>query len=499
MIFETIPAVRRTGLGLLAAVALALLLPSAAAAHAVPGIDYRFPLPVWLYGLAAGLAVLLSAPAATFALQASGTRTSRDLYGPLRRMRLGWVGVAIASFLLVDVVAGGLFGPNDFFENPATIVMWVDFWVGLGIVSALLGNVWDFVSPLNAAGRLLDRILAARGSAAMPYPKRLGLWPATALLLVWSWMELVWKQGKEPRVLVLILLAYVGVQLVAMAAYGTETWLARGELFTVVARTFARFAPLELYVREPAGECRTGLCVGAERPGCPACWLDAPREARGIRLRPYGAGVRREAPLGPGGGTFVLALLATVVYDGFSQTNQYARFQGYFLDRSTWLATHEKLLDTLLMAGIVAAFALAFLAVVTIVSRLERAPLADAARRYAPTLIPIAAVYFVSHYFLFLIYGGQFTYAAVFDPFGREWVPDVESPWKGVPGALVWYLQVGLIVWGHVVAVFEAHRVSLRVHGAPRRAAFAQSPLVLLMVGYTFTGLWVLGQVLAPP
>jgi hypothetical protein len=491
--------VRRKGLAFAAAVALALLLPSAAAAHAVPGIDYRFPLPVWLYGLAAGLAVLLSAPAATLAFQSSGTRTSADVYAPFRGFRLSWIGLAIASFLLVDVVAGGLFGPDDFFENPATVVIWVDFWVGLGIVSALVGNVWDFISPLNAAGRLLDRVLARRGAAAMPYPAWLGLWPATGLLLVWSWMELVWNQGKEPRTLVLILLAYLGVQLVAMAAYGSETWLARGELFTVVARTFARFAPIELYVREAAGPCRTGLCVDPERPGCPACWLDAAPDARRIRLRPYGAGVRREAPLGTGGGTFVLALLATVVYDGFSQTNQYARFEGFFLDRSTWLAAHEKLLDTLLMAGIVATFAAAFLTVVTVVSRLESAPVADAARRYAPTLIPIAAVYFVSHYFLFLIYGGQFTYAAVFDPFGREWVPDVESPWKGVPGALVWYLQVGLIVWGHVVAVFEAHRVSLRVQGVPRRAALAQWPLVLLMVGYTFTGLWVLGQVLTPP
>ena len=499
MVLRLFQPVRRKGLALAAAVALALLLPSTAAAHAVPGIDYRFPLPVWLYGLAAGLAVLLSAPAATFAFQASGTRMSEDVYGPFRRLRLGSIAVAVASFLLADVISGGLFGPDDFFENPATIVIWVDFWVGLGIVSALVGNIWDFVSPLNAAGRLLDRFLARRGSAAMPYPTWLGLWPATALLLVWSWMELVWAQGKEPRTLVLILLAYIGVQLVAMAAYGAETWLARGELFTVVARTFARFAPLELYVREGGGPCRTGLCIDAERPGCPACWLDGPAESRGIRLRPYGAGVRREAPLAPGGGTFVLALLATVVYDGFSQTNQYARFEGFFLDRSTWLAAHAKFLDTVLMAGIVAAFALAFLTVVTAVSRLERAAIADAARRYAPTLIPIAAVYFISHYFLFLIYAGQFTYAAVFDPLGREWVPDVESPWKGVPGALVWYLQVGLIVWGHVVAVFEAHRVSLRVHGVPRRAALAQWPLVLLMVGYTFTGLWVLGQVLAPP
>jgi hypothetical protein len=403
------------------------------------------------------------------------------------------------SLLLLDVVFGGLFGPDDFFENPATVVLWVDFWVGLGIVSALVGNLWDFVSPLNAAGRAIERMLARRGASVNAYPVRLGLWPATVLVLVWSWLELVWDPAKEPRTLVLIILGYIGLQLLAMVAFGSEVWLARGELFTAVARALARFAPLELYVRRPAGDCRAALCVDDERVGCPSCWLDAPPEDRGVRLRPFGAGVRREAPLGPGGGTFVLALLATVIYDGFSQTEPYVRLQGFFLDRYDWLARHDTFLDTLLMAAIVAAFVLAFIAVVGLVSRLERASLADAARRYAPTLIPIAAVYFISHYFLYLIYAGQFTYAAVFDPLGREWVPDVEVPWKGVPGGLVWYLQVALIIWGHVVAVFEAHRVALPVSRGQRRAALAQLPLVLLMVGYTFTGLWVLGQVLAAP
>jgi hypothetical protein len=295
-----------------------------------------------------------------------------------------------------------------------------------------------------------------------------------------------------------IILAYIAIQLVAMAAFGTEIWLAHGEVFTVVARTLARFAPVELYVRRPGGPCRANRCLEEERIGCPSCWLDADPDDRGLRLRTYGSGVRREPALGVGGGTFVLALLATVVYDGFSQTQKYVDLQSWFVDRSTWLAIHGTVLDTMLMVAVVGAFAIAFLVVVALVSRLERRPVADAARRYAPTLIPIAAVYFVSHYFLYGIYASQFTWAAVADPFGREWVPDAK-PWTGVPGSLVWYIQVALIVWGHVVAVFEAHRVSKASHVDARRAVMVQVPLILLMVGYTFTGLWVLGQVLAAP
>ena len=96
-------------------------------------------------------------------------------------------------------------------------------------------------------------------------------------------------------------------------------------------------------------------------------------------------------------------------------------------------------------------------------------------------------------------YAGQFTPGDIADPFGKEWVPDYYAPWTGVPGALVWYLQVGLIAWGHIVAVFEAHGVSLRLHERAGAALLAQTPLVLLMVGYTFVGLWTLGQLLQAP
>lgn len=491
--------VPRIGAALAAAAGAALALPAPALAHVTPGVDYRFPLPVWLYALAGGAAVVASAPAAALAVTSGRSRTSGDLYRYLRPLRLGAIGLALATALVALVVAGGLLGENMFFENAATILVWVDFWVGLGIVSTLVGNVWDFVSPLSAAGRVVERVLARRGVPTLAYPGALGVWPATVLVLAWSWAELVWSPAKEPRTLVAIIVCYVAFQLVAMAVFGTEVWLERGELFTVVARTLARFAPLELYVRAPERACRAGRCGGdEERRGCAACWLDADLRARGIRLRGYGAGVRREAALAAGGGAFVLALLATVVFDGFSQAERFNNLEAFFLERSTWLGYHVGVLRTAVMVAMTGGFALAFLAVCALVALREPGGVRAAARHYAPTLIPIAAVYFVSHYFLFLLYAGQLTPAVVLDPLEREWVPDY-GIWTGVPGAAVWWVQVALIVAGHVIAVFEAHRVAVRVHRRRAMALAAQAPLLLLMVAYTFSGLWVLGQVLRAP
>lgn len=56
-------------LWLVAAAALAALVAPAAAAAHVANVEYKFPLPIWLYAVAGGIAVLASAPAAALAVR----------------------------------------------------------------------------------------------------------------------------------------------------------------------------------------------------------------------------------------------------------------------------------------------------------------------------------------------------------------------------------------------------------------------------------------------
>jgi len=216
-------------------------------AHAAP-ISYKFPLPIWLYVLAGGAAVLLSAPAAAFAVKDSTPEERRgaDVYPSVR-----WLGrplIVLLTLLLIVAFAGGLFSTTDeskeFFENPMTVLTWVDFWVGLGIVSWLVGDVWERVSPLNVAARALDGVLARRSVEPLAYPARLGQWPAVALLLVWSWLELIWGPAKEPRTLALLLLAYIAATLIGCALFGAEAWLGNVEPFSAVAGSLTNFSPL---------------------------------------------------------------------------------------------------------------------------------------------------------------------------------------------------------------------------------------------------------------
>jgi hypothetical protein len=108
-------------------------------------------------------------------------------------------------------------------------------------------------------------------------------------------------------------------------------------------------------------------------------------------------------------------------------------------------------------------------------------------------------VYFVAHYAAYLLVIGQQAIALVSDPLDRGWnlfgtagyhVHEIVTP------AMVWYGQVGLIVYGHAVAVLAAHRLG-RERGEARSLA-AEVPAALLAIAYTFIGLWVLAQQIAP-
>ncbi len=53
-------------------------------------------------------------------------------------------------------------------------------------------------------------------------------------------------------------------------------------------------------------------------------------------------------------------------------------------------------------------------------------------------------------------------------------------------------MQAAAIVLAHVLAVAGAHAIALKRQPAGRAALASQLPLALLMIGYTWFGLWLL-------
>ena len=135
-----------------------------------------------------------------------------------------------------------------------------------------------------------------------------------------------------------------------------------------------------------------------------------------------------------------------------------------------------------------------FLAAFTLATALTRAlhdpehrppPMGRMIGVYAATLLPIAGGYLIAHYLTLLIQGVAWLPELLADP-----LLTVAPPLDWIPVSVVWYLSVGAIVIGHIVAVVLAHRIALR--DSPSRPVLAGLPLVVLMIAYTVMSLWII-------
>lgn len=72
------------------------------------------------------------------------------------------------------------------------------------------------------------------------------------------------------------------------------------------------------------------------------------------------------------------------------------------------------------MLIVVSGFALAYIAICAVASLREERSIVRTAQRYAPTLIPIAAVYFIAHYVVYWFQVGQISLGNFADPLEHE-------------------------------------------------------------------------------
>ena len=255
-----------------------------------------------------------------------------------------------------------------------------------------------------------------------------------------------------------------------MIAFGRESWSERGEGFAILFAYIARIAPLtaidgRIRVRVPL----TGL-AGAE-------------------------------PV-PGSILFIAIALGSVGFDGYSRTITWqdllARVEApYIFDRP---GTGELLVTGLNLGGLILAVALillAYLAACAVARSMVQAP-RTLVPEFALSLVPIALVYAVAHYFSLFVIQGQAIAPLGSDPFGRGWdlfgTADVR-PDIGVLGPnTIWYVQAASLVIGHVAGLAVAHDRAVAIFRDRGDALRSQYAMLALMVVYTVGGLWLLSR-----
>ena len=442
-------------------------------AHGIVG-RADLPVPTEFVGAGAALVLVLS----FVALGAGWTRPRLEHVRerPLFRIPLAVEVVLGALGVLVFLVTvyAGLAGTDAQADNLAPTAVYVGFWVGVPFASLLLGDVFRLLSPWRAIGRVTG--WAARRAAGdempepLPYPERLGQWPAAAGIFAFAICELCWATGREPTGLAIVMVVYLAVQLVGMSLYGVEPWTRNADAFGVWFGLVARLAP-----------------VGRDASGR-------------LVLRPPVAGA---AGLKATAGTAALLIVSigSTGFDGAKEGPLFNDAAGTLQDAFVSLGLTKGLgLELAFVIGLVVAVALVGLVWTLGMAGmrggavgLDRAALS---RRFAHTLIPIAVGYLVAHYFSLLAYNGQDLWRLASDPLG-----DGSDLFGGAGGTIdysvvsataIWYVQTGALVLGHVAGLVLAHDRALVVWPNARDATRSQVVMLVVMVCFTCLGLYLL-------
>src|SRR6516162_8031422 len=212
--------------GLLAVASL--LQGSPAAAHGF-GQRYDLPLPLSLYLFGAAAAVVVSFIIVGLFVRGGASRSGFDRRFDLMPLGIGRLILhpapgLVLKFLALAIfavtVAAGFIGNQDPYRNLAPTMVWIIFWVGLAYVSAFVGDIWALINPwrtIFAAAEHISKRVAYR--PLRQYPEALGVWPACVLLLVFSWIELVYPSSAEPRHIAWFATAYSLLTWVGMALF----------------------------------------------------------------------------------------------------------------------------------------------------------------------------------------------------------------------------------------------------------------------------------------
>jgi hypothetical protein len=459
-----------------AALAAALLAPATAAAHGLGG-SADLPIPAWLFAWAAAI-VLIASFVALGVLwprpRLQDPRTRRLLAAPRAARELaGALGLGLYGVVVYSALAGTAV-PT---ANLAPTAIYVAFWVGIPVLSVLLGDVFALLSPW----RTLYRWIAAAARRASPaldaeplrYPPWLGYWPAVAGLVAFGWLELVYVDRDVPATLGALAIAYAAVQMLGMSVFGERQWSERADAFGVWFGLCARLSPFELRGRE-------------------------------LRLRPPLSGAPR-LEVAPGVVALVCTLIGVTTFDGASNGALWVEaepgVQRWFGDLGLGLTAASELAFTLGLAIAIAAVSALYWAGIWGMRSVDpRRSVADLGRRFAHTLVPIAFAYALAHYFSLLVFQGQALGYLISDPLGNGsdllGTASSQVDYQLISASGIWYVQVAALVAGHVGGLVLAHDRALAVFGDdPRTALRSQYWLLTVMVGFTCLGLWLLSAV----
>jgi hypothetical protein len=433
------------------------------------GRVFQSPLPLWLYLSGAAATVAASFLLRALVRDTGSARPAKRIAGETFALVVARLLTFAGMLFLLLTLASGVFGGDEGF-GLASLLFWMGLVVGTTVAGTVVAGTWQRADPWGTLERFyrMDDDQAKRESSPAPRDdstarraERLW-WLAPASIYLLFWFELVSGVGFDPFFIVAALLLYTLFVLSFRASLGPTF-----ELVDPLAILFGfaeRLAPLEwradgLYYRG---------------------WIRSLAEDRAMPRGLYAA---------------LFVLLASTTLDNVRETVGWTDFR----NAVGIGGVNDMLVDSIALAAFSMLFLLPFMLTVWVSRRFigERLSLDQVARRFGWSLVPIGIAYVLAHNAPLVLTGVPELLRGLSDPFDRGWnLLGTGAVLEGFfpSPALVWFLEIALIVGGHILGVLAAHRTAVRLGRSHRAAVRSQFALTALMSIFTITTLWLLSQ-----
>lgn len=432
-------------------------------AHGIGGAK-DLPIPPELAIAGAVAALTISFTVLALAWRAPRFATSQARNAPPRltalvdsagfRLAVRLFGFAVFAWALLAAVFG-----KDVLINPFFGMFYVLLWVGVVPLSLLFGPFYKAVSPVRTINHLFAKVSGSDPDEGLfHYPDSLGHWPAALGLYAFVWLELVYPSSTQLGPVRLWFAVYVAAMLIGGALFGN--------------RFYERADPFEVY---------------STLVGHLSVWGRDP-DTGALVLRTPMANLSHVTPR-PGLVAVVAVMFGSTAFDSFKDSSVWLRhIQSTSV--SPLLQNNLMLLTFCVVVAVLFSAATAATGVSAGQSRRSLPAL------FAHSMVPIVVGYIAAHYLSYLLEEGQRTLIQMSDPFTRgdnylgtaNWSVNY---WLSYHATLLASIKVLAVVGGHVLGVVAAHDRAIEL--LPRRHQLTgQLPLLVVMVSFTISGLYLL-------
>ncbi len=435
---------------------------------------------------------------------------------------------AVPQLMMVVVffflIYAGLFGNR--IGNITPVAVWTIWWGGLVFMVAVMGPAFCFACPWDGLANLASRLSIARKtqsiSLGLKVPKTFrNMYPAIALFTLLTWAELGLGVTSDPRST-----AYMGISMAVLAVgcallFNKKTFCAHLCPVGRISGMYANFAPIELRAKDPkvCATCKTQECLrgGGDGYACPTgislkvvnnatmctlcteCVKSCDKNNVAFNIRPFARDLYQKMRTRPDESWMCISLLALTLFHGFSMTTAWEDFTPGNNSLLRWmdvtLGTPHAFNFTVGMIIVCSIPVVLYVLSGFLAERMTRGSGITARTmflHYAYSLLPVALFYHLSHNLMHILMEGGAIVPMLSDPLNIGWnlfgTADMQLGHL-VSDTVTWYLQILLIVIGHLVGIVVAHRTSRRLFSDRKMAVRSLLPMLAIMVLVSTAGL----------